>query len=293
MNNPIYYIARQNKQIEEKYNTIQLNDLDNDDSNGLNIEINELAKSELSYYFTTHTGQKIDLRLANEIYQISNKAVRSAEEFSEVNDSSCFKDVSVADFMYNKYTDLISERFGTELKTDGELKRLTDGIFVWRCKCENVENGCDSMFKVSLNNFNTFEELPGSQIIQTTSGYGNILNILIEKQRDEFYSRLHLNHSLSKILICKYLSKKHVGVKQIKCLHCQYTKERTKIVVLIITSSRVSVVVCDNVVCTMGLGFLKKNIKQLVEPGSFVPNEKLVAISRLGFGTINKVIRLF
>lgn len=268
---------------------------DADDSNGLNIDMNDgEERNHLKYHFTTHTGQKIDLALANEIYQISNKAVRLAEEFSEVNDPIYFKDMSVADYMYKKYTELIAARFGEELEVNVELKKLADGIFVWRCKCENVENGCDSMFKVSLNNFNTFEELPGSQIIQTNFGYKSILNILIEKQKAEFYSRLHLNHSLGKILICKYLSKKHMGSKSLKCLHCQYTTDRRKVVVLINDmtnkrSPRSLVVVCDNVVCTMSLGFLKKNIKQIVEPLSFVPNEKLVAISRLGFGTINKV----
>lgn len=267
---------------------------DDDDSNGLNIEMNDRERNELQYLFTTQTGQKIDLALANEIYQISNKAVRLAEEFGEINDPIYFKDMSVADYMYEKYTELIAEKFGEELKVNAELKKLTDGIFVWRCKCENVENGCDSMFKVSLNNFNTFEELPGSQIIQTNFGYKSILNILIEKHKTEFYSRLHLNHSLGKILICKYLSKKHMGNKSLKCLHCQYTADRRKVVVLINDMSnkkspRSLVVVCDNIVCTMSLGFLKKNIKQIIEPVSFVPSEKLVAISRLGFGTINKV----
>lgn len=155
------------------------------------------------------------------------------------------------------------------------------------------------MFKVSLNNFNTFEELRGNQVIQTTHGYKNILNLMIDKHRQAFDSRLHLNHSLCKILICKHLKRspnasalKHQSTK---CSHCLYTKHRSQVVLLITdlsdkTKPRNLIVRCDNVVCTMSLGFLKKNLPKLIEPPSFIPTEKLLAVSRLGYGAINKVI---
>ena len=39
-NNPIFYIAREKKQIEEKYNRILIDDDEDEDSNGINIELN-------------------------------------------------------------------------------------------------------------------------------------------------------------------------------------------------------------------------------------------------------------
>lgn len=303
VNNPIFYIARENEQIEEQDKKINLNQTDSDnDSNAINIEFDPLGigRNEFKYHFASHDGQKIDLKLANEIYQISNKAVRLAEEFSDENDP-LFKDISVADYMLEKYNELIEERFGNELKSDtnNKLKNLIDGVFVWRCKCENVENGCDSMFKVSLNNFNTFEELKGSQIIQTKYGYKKILDLIIDKFRHEFTSRLHLNHSLRKILICKHLGKRLLSSKtQSKCSHCLYTNKPEKIVLLLTDLSNKAqpknlIVLCDHIVCTMSLGFLKKNIEKVIEPSCFIPNEKLLAISRLGFGAINKIFLVY
>jgi len=150
VNNPIFYIARENGQIEEKYNKIQLDE--DTDNNGINIEISDEDRSASQYLFTTQHGDTVDFKLANEIYQISNKAVRMAESYSELNLSTAIKDTSVADYMLLKYTELIQERFADELRSDtgGQLKGLIDGMFVWRCKCENVENGCDNMFKVNF-----------------------------------------------------------------------------------------------------------------------------------------------
>ena len=154
------------------------------------------------------------------------------------------------------------------------------------------------MFKVSLNNFNTYEELKGSQIIQTKHGYTSILNVIIDKHRHDFTSRLNLNHPLRKILICKHLGKQRSlnnnHKPQSKCLHCMYTNNSNKIVLLLTDlsnkhSPKNLVVLCDHVVCTMSLGFLKKNIEKVIEPSCFIPNEKLLAISRLGFNAINKV----
>ena len=247
--------------------------------------------NDLKYLFVSETGVKIDLELANEIYQICNKACRLAEEFADSFDTNLIKDTSVADYMLEKYNELIEERFHEEIHTNNELKRLVEGFFIWRCKCENVENGCDSMFKVSLNNYNTFEELKGSQIIQTNYGYKSILNLIIENERAKFNSRLHLNHSLQKIFMCKLLKRGNRS----KCEHCLYTNNINKVVLLIIDltdkeSPRDLVVVCDNVVCTMSLGFLKENLKKVIEPVSYIPNEKILAVSRLGFGVINKVL---
>ncbi len=225
-----------------------------------------------------------------------------AENYSEIN-LPTKKDISVADYMLLKYNELIEEKFADDLRSDfsGQLKNLIDGMFVWRCKCENVENGCDSMFKVSLNNFNTFEELKGSQIIQTKYGYKNLLNLIIQDYSNEFNSRLNLNHSLSRILVCKHLkyNKKIGQAKQenIKCEHCLYTKQQSKIVILIkdLTKSipQNRIIVCENIVCTMSLGYLKNNLSKLIEPVEFIPAEKLAAVSRLGFEAINKIFLVY
>ncbi len=170
-----------------------------------------------------------------------------------------------------------------------------------RCLCENVENGCESMYQMSLNNYNTFVELDGSQIMQTTQGYTNILNLIIKENKEAFYSRLRLAHSLYKIFVCNKLSSNNQNNNS-SCSHCLYTNDKNKIVLLFKVSSEIEndlkketknneyvIVLCDNVVCTMSLGYLKENLNSLIEPSTIVPEEKRVAVQRLGYGTINKV----
>ena len=148
------------------------------------------------------------------------------------------------------------------------------------------------MYKLSAKNHNTFVELEGSQIMQTTSGYRTILNLIMESQKEKFDQRLRLNHSLEKILMCNELDKDLN--KNSPCKHCLYTTDKNKIVLEIGNlneeSKKPLIVICDNVICTMSLGFLKENIENIIEPPSLIPEDKMKAISRLGFGAVNKVI---
>ncbi len=41
---------------------------------------------------------------------------------------------------------------------------------------------------------------------------------------------------------------------------------------------------------TISLGYLKAHVKELIQPNSIIPAEKLASIDKIGFGTVNKVI---
>ena len=41
------------------------------------------------------------------------------------------------------------------------------------------------------------------------------------------------------------------------------------------------------------MGFLKHNLSDLIEPFEFIPQNKLESVSRLGFGTINKIFLIY
>ena len=133
--------------------------------------------------------------------------------------------------------------------------------------------------------------MKGCQIIQTKYGYSGVIKGMIKSNEQEFNKRLKLNHSLEKILMCNELDKDLN--KNSPCKHCLYTTDKNKIVLEINNlneeSKKPLIVICDNVVCTMSLGFLKENIEKIIEPSSLIPEEKMMAISRLGYGTINKV----
>ena len=136
--------------------------------------------------------------------------------------------------------------------------------------------------------------MKGCQIIQTKYGYSGVIKGMIKSNEQEFNKRLKLNHSLEKILMCNELDKDLN--KNSPCKHCLYTTDKNKIVLEINNlneeSKKPLIVICDNVVCTMSLGFLKENIEKIIEPSSLIPEEKMMAISRLGYGAVNKVIEI-
>ncbi len=112
-------------------------------------------------------------------------------------------------------------------------------------------------------------------------GYKSIINCMLKPFAAEFESRLCLNNPLKKILVCAYFK---AGYND-RCSHCLYTSDKNKIVLLFSDQF----VVCDNVVCTMSLGYLKENLDQLIEPDFLVTEERKAAVSRIGYGTVNKI----
>jgi len=157
---------------------------------------------------------------------------------------------------------------------------------MYRCKCENIENGSQTLTSLSSNNFCIWKELKGSQVMELKYGYKNILKLIINNHANQFNSRLRLKHALKKILICS---------SQSDCLHCSHTPLKDRIVLIItdLDSTKDLIVICENVVCTMSLGYMKDNLARLIEPNSFIPKEKLLAVSRLGYGTVNKIFLVY
>ena len=81
---------------------------------------------------------------------------------------------------------------------------------------------------------------------------------------------------LKKIILC--------SKNEPNCLHCSYTnnKDSNKIVAIIndLEENKDLIVICENIVCTMSLGYLKENLSSLIEPIGFVSNEKQLVFER-------------
>ena len=135
--------------------------------------------------------------------------------------------------------------------------------------------------------------LPGKQKIQLNKGFGSVIETLVSKHETEFYSKLKTKHSLEKILLCETLDKKSDDDEE--CAHCYYTKEANKVVLLVRdqTDSKDLAIVCDNVVMTASLGYLKANLSDLIEPSRLISRDKSVAVARLGFGNFFKLYLIY
>jgi len=228
------------------------------------------------------------------LYNIVNKLIREAKDYYlDKKTANSGTDKSAGQFVFERYSEIIETRFkSSDSKEEKLLKDLIAGFLVWRCKSENIEIGCHSVNNISMENYCIFKDLEGSQIIELKHGYKKILSFLIETHQNEFNSRLRLKHELKKILIC---SNSHDSTSS-SCLHCSYTNnDSNKIVVILndLENNKDLIVLCENIVCTMSLGYLKENLTNLIEPISYVSNEKKMAVSRIGYGTVNKIFLFY
>jgi hypothetical protein len=210
-------------------------------------------------------------------------------------------DGRVGDFLYDNYIQMVKKEIGIDLTSlisksnENELKRILNGIFLTRAKRENIRSGCSNIFDLSIKNFSEYKEFNGEPYVELNKGFGPIVEKIMEKHRSKFLSKVNLKHFLKKIYLSPKLNNsKPSELYSRNCMHSKYTSDINKIVLLICDASnpnepRDLIVVCDHVLCTMSLGFLKENINSLIEPVSFLPKEKRSAISRVGFGTVCKV----
>lgn len=174
-------------------------------------------------------------------------------------------------------------------------------FFKLRCKWENIEKGCSNIMELSSNYFGTYKKLKGSQIVKLKKGYKSVLDLIISANKGQFYEKLKLKHCVKKILICLKL-KEHaeeydpsdLQIEKGVCSHCVYTQDENKIVLVVTDMTEMGnptdfFVICEKVLCTFSLGYLKDNIETLIDPLGFLPKEKLIAVKRLGFGNFVKV----
>ena len=145
-----------------------------------------------------------------------------------------------------------------------ELKSIFRGIKDWRIRYECIENGCSRLDSLSVKHLGCWKELEGNQQVELKYGYKAILDSMINKTDSEkFYSKLKLKHSLSRILLCENSFNDEKSAND-SCEHCLYTNDENKVVLLVENNSENIVFICNHVICTMSLGYLKENLVVVV-----------------------------
>jgi hypothetical protein len=135
-----------------------------------------------------------------------------------------------------------------------------------RAKFESLYSSSPTVFDLSLRCINNYKECRGYKAIQfIKGGYGHLIDLLISKHEEKFYSKLNLNHKLEKI---------------------ESVENGKRVLLNFQNGNRV---LCDRVLCSMSLGFLKANIEHLIQPRNLISEKKLSVIRDHGFGTVNKV----
>jgi hypothetical protein len=195
--------------------------------------------------------------------------------------------------VYDNYYKLVDEEFKKEFESNESerFKSLIDSLFNWRCKCECSINGCQSIYDLSLKYYTAYKDLGGNLGVIPTKGYKSVIDKLISYHEPEFSSKLKLNSLVKRII----LSNKLENDSESSCEHSLFTNDASKLVVLVnnLKKNSETVIICDNVLLTMSLGYLKSNLVDLIHPKEYLPIEKLTSVNRLGFGTCNKLFLIF
>ncbi|CAF0718372.1 unnamed protein product [Brachionus calyciflorus] len=264
VNNPIYKLALENRLIEDKYKEI----LD---------ETDDLTKENI---YSDNNGVRLDEKLLDWAQFCFYNAYNLAHDLKHETNQN------LGEFIYENYIRLMTEKLDPIVFKNEINQNLIDAIFQWNFKWECMFNGCESLFDMSLKNFKNYTKLDGCQIIEFNNGYKSLLQSLIGNFQENFEKNLKLNFELKNILLCHKL-KNDINSE---CEHCKHTDDENKIVLLF---DKDRVVLCERVLCTMSLGFFKENFENMIRPSALVPNEKLDAIKRMGFGTVNKIILVY
>lgn len=307
-NNPLFEIAKENGLIKEGYEEILIDSVKTEKKISLTndqlLEDFNIATCDDKLLFMTQHGKRISSDFGKLIYDRITQLIASAK--LTITKGSNF-DIRYGDFLYDglwndgleqELEELLRGLGPTDL-TISDLKEVIDGVFMMRAKRENISAGSGNIFDVSLKHFSCWKEFEGHGYVELKKGYRPIIDTLIKPYEEEFYSRTNLNHYVKKIHLCQRLdavNEEFYGNKP--CTHCQFTSDPKKVVLRMCNNSDPNkpkdfFIICNNVICTMSLGYFKENLNKIFQPIGFITNERRMAVSRLGFGTINKVVLFY
>ena len=222
--------------------------------------------------FFTQDGTLIDesfvqetFSLLDQIYDDANKFYR--ENLMWNNDA----DDSMGMYVYDQFYRSVTET------SNHELNRLREGLFNWRMISEKTENGCPSMYEVSLHGWGKFVPCQGNEEVELKYGYRPLLDHLIQSLQPQC---IKLNHVVDQIYWnCSSDNRKST---------VDFNKSCFPVSVKLINGE---VFVADHVIVTCSLGVLKRHAQRMFRP--LLPRDKMAAIQLLGYGTVNKLFLEF
>ena len=224
-------------------------------------------------YYACQDGMKIDdddvEAIFDQLENIFDKIEDEAEKMEYDEDRSIGEMVEIN---FNTYLN--------KLKLQKNLKNekieIIKAILKARLKEEQIQNACEDLNKLSAIGWNEYTECDGDDMINLKFGYGQLIQHLASNIPPD---KILLNHIVTKIQWPNDSSKDDFQ-NHVVIVTTYNPQDKTE--------SHYYGYQC---LCTMSLGFLKENYKDLFEPP--LPKNKVIAIENLGFGVVNKLFLVF
>jgi len=223
--------------------------------------IGEAKRKDLSFYLST--GQFICPSVIREtcmvLDNIFNEATKFARELIPLKQS---EQETVGAY--------VQDSFCKHLKTSSDsddVKKMKEGLLNWRLTMEKTENACASVYDMSLYTWGEYIECAGQEAVELSRGYQPILDLILKNIPDSCF---RLNTRVKQII---WNEKSEDAVDDTP--RCRVITDGDE------------TFLADHVIVTSSLGYLKAHSAALFQPA--LPQSKLSAIKRLGFGTVNKI----
>ncbi|XP_076461064.1 spermine oxidase-like [Babylonia areolata] len=237
-NNPIYQIAEENNLLQLRHKDKSLRSKD---------------------VFVSESGTVVADRLVKEVDLIYGLLINECESFYTENMPTPEDEDSVGNFLQRNFDEKVC-RF-----TNGE-RRIRELIFGQRKLLECCISGCDTLGEVALQDFGSYESLPGIHYT-IPPGFNTILDIL-----------------------CKDIPKDNIVFNSpVRCINWDQGPQARYPVCVELESGEKHY--ADHVIVTVSLGVLQAACDRMFTPA--LPPEKVQAITGLGFGVVDKVFLEF
>lgn len=145
-----------------------------------------------------------------------------------------------------------------KLRIPADRMNLAYSIYVAKLKDENIDYATDSFYNVSALGYDSFEDFKGEEYVNLKHGYQALIDYLKSNIHD---SKIRLNEMVT---------------------HIDWYNSTN----LVVTNTTKGSYYAKRVLVTLPLGCLKSHATSMFTPQ--LPNKKLTAIGRLGYGTVDK-----
>lgn len=218
--------------------------------------------------FCTSDGEVIESNVIEQVKKVVSAAKAKIDEGNY--DKTLRK--SVKDFLteeFDFYAVSCCEKSNLSLKRD---------IFNWFLRFEIVDNACDDLSDIAIQSFTEWDDCPDELYhITFEKGFKSVLDTLFSQIPN---SNLHMNMPVK---VIKWN-------ESFKFENNNY-QNRTNDNFPVVLECKNENIYADAVIVTASAGFLKENIDSFFFPS--LPQNKLKAISKIGFGTINKIYLMY
>ncbi|GAB6023167.1 hypothetical protein CHUAL_007992 [Chamberlinius hualienensis] len=213
----------------------------------------------------TEQGYKVPFVILREVYNIYYLFLKRCEEYFLCSSIPPPRIRSAGEHLEND----ISKFLGGFPMDERPIRRMLFDHLLTR---ETCISGCNSMNDLDLADFGTYSELPGGNL-QIDSGFASILDCILKYLPQDC---IYKEHTVGKV---QWQFRNSSPNKN--------TDSETPAKKVVVSCTNGKVFKADHVIVTIPLGVLKEKAEQLFEP--LLPQYKLEAIKRLGFGTVNKI----